>query len=228
MTSNHWTILFALIPIIGTLQAQTVTTYDSRTTGTPVASQYRAVDIADLDANRNPDAASWMRSIAAPALIDVDTRSMARITSTVEQAKADLDRAIADIPPTPEQMLMRRIATTMVLQNDLSADEIEMLVEIYPPWAVGRTYATNQMVRFEGQLYRVVQAHTSQADWTPPVVQALFVKVAAPGAIEPWVQPQGAHDAYNIGDRVTHNGFTWISTVANNVWEPGVYGWNQE
>ena len=40
-----------------------------------------------------------------------------------------------------------------------------------------------------------------------------------------WVQPTGAHDAYNIGDKVTHNGKTWVSDVDNNVWEPGVYGW---
>lgn len=42
-----------------------------------------------------------------------------------------------------------------------------------------------------------------------------------------WVQPTGAQDAYQIGDRVTHNGSTWESTAANNVWEPGVFGWVQ-
>lgn len=41
-----------------------------------------------------------------------------------------------------------------------------------------------------------------------------------------WVQPAGAHDAYQIGDLVTYQGQTWVSVAANNVWAPGVYGWN--
>lgn len=43
-----------------------------------------------------------------------------------------------------------------------------------------------------------------------------------------WVQPTGAHDAYQPGDRVTHNGEVWICTVDNNVYAPGVYGWERE
>jgi hypothetical protein len=45
--------------------------------------------------------------------------------------------------------------------------------------------------------------------------------------VQPWVQPQGAHDAYALGSKVTHNGFTWQSTIAANVWAPGVFGWVQ-
>ena len=46
-------------------------------------------------------------------------------------------------------------------------------------------------------------------------------------SIPVWVQPTGAHDAYKKDDRVSHNGNTWTSTVAANVWEPGVYGWTK-
>lgn len=42
-----------------------------------------------------------------------------------------------------------------------------------------------------------------------------------------WVQPEGAHDAYSTGDIVTHNGKTWKSNTEGNVWEPGVYGWDE-
>lgn len=42
-----------------------------------------------------------------------------------------------------------------------------------------------------------------------------------------WVQPQGSHDAYSTGDIVSHNGKLWISTADANVWEPGVYGWEE-
>lgn len=42
-----------------------------------------------------------------------------------------------------------------------------------------------------------------------------------------WVQPTGAHDAYAQGAKVSHNGKKWTSDIANNVWEPGVYGWTE-
>ena len=42
-----------------------------------------------------------------------------------------------------------------------------------------------------------------------------------------WVQPTGAHDAYAQGAKVSYNGKKWTSDVANNVWEPGVYGWTE-
>lgn len=45
--------------------------------------------------------------------------------------------------------------------------------------------------------------------------------------IPAWVQPTGAHDAYPVGAKVTHNGETWENTTPSNVWEPGVYGWNK-
>jgi hypothetical protein len=47
-----------------------------------------------------------------------------------------------------------------------------------------------------------------------------------PETILPWVQPTGAHDAYPLGAKVTHNGQTWENTSSPaNVWEPGVFGW---
>ena len=48
-----------------------------------------------------------------------------------------------------------------------------------------------------------------------------------PNTYPAWIQPLGAQDAYQIGDRVAHNNLNWESTHANNVWEPGVFGWTQ-
>ena len=64
--------------------------------------------------------------------------------------------------------------------------------------------------------------------WEPGVASWRETLLPLPGGVPvypEWVQPSGAQDAYQIGDRVTHNGHVWKSTVANNVWEPGVYGW---
>ena len=71
-----------------------------------------------------------------------------------------------------------------------------------------------------------IQAHTSQADWPPPAAPALWAVTSDPADEWPeWSQPLGAHDAYQKGDKVTHNGKHWVSGADGNVWEPGVYGW---
>ena len=99
-------------------------------------------------------------------------------------------------------------------------------VELFPPWSVGKSYATGDRLQYEGTLYKCVQAHTSQADWTPPATPALWTAVSI-DEYPAWVQPTGAHDAYGKGDKVTHSGKHWTSDVDNNTWEPGVYGWTE-
>lgn len=101
-------------------------------------------------------------------------------------------------------------------------------VELYPKWESGVFYDTGLKVRYEDVLYTVITAHMTQADWTPDAAHSLFAKVLIPDpdAIPAWEQPDSTN-AYSKGDKVTHKGKTWISTVDNNVWEPGVYGWDE-
>lgn len=101
-------------------------------------------------------------------------------------------------------------------------------IELFPLWAAGIDYAADIRVRYEDKLYRCVQAHTSQVGWEPPAVPALWTEVAKPGEIPVWRQPTGAQDAYMTGDKVhypTADDPVYVSIVDNNVWEPGVYGW---
>ena len=112
-----------------------------------------------------------------------------------------------------------------MLAGELPEEDLAQIVDLWPAWAAGVSYAVDEIVRHGGSLYKVVQAHTSQADWTPDVVPALFAEIAPPGLIAEWVQPTGAQDTYSLGDLVTHVGQVWESTVDNNSWEPGVYGW---
>ena len=97
-------------------------------------------------------------------------------------------------------------------------------VELFPAWAADTVYALDVRVRCGGKLYRCEQAHTSQEDWEPPNVPALWTAVSLDEWPE-WVQPTRAQDAYMAGDKVTHNETHWISTVDANTWEPGVFGW---
>ena len=80
------------------------------------------------------------------------------------------------------------------------------------------------------QLYKVVQAHTSQADWLPEATQALYDPFGLNEQGYPvWSQPTGAHDAYNQGDIVDYNGTLYKSLIDGNVWNPEVYpqGWEE-
>ena len=100
--------------------------------------------------------------------------------------------------------------------------------ELFAEWAYPVAYTVGQLRRYNGTLYKCVQAHTSQADWTPDTAASLWSVAADPAEEWPaWSQPVGAHDAYAKGDKVSHNGKHWTSSVDSNVWEPGVYGWTE-
>lgn len=100
------------------------------------------------------------------------------------------------------------------------------VIDLYPKWTVGISVAKDSRYQYNGKLYKCVQAHTTQADWTPDITPALWVIVSLEEWPD-WVQPTGSHDAYAKGDKVTHNSKKWTSDVDANVWEPGVYGWTE-
>ena len=63
----------------------------------------------------------------------------------------------------------------------LTADDQTALagIELYPKWAVGLAVAKDSRYQFNGKLYKVVQAHTTQADWTPDITPALWTVIDA-------------------------------------------------
>lgn len=116
------------------------------------------------------------------------------------------------------RQLIEQLAVTL-------GDEIALTgIELFPMWAICRSYAVDDRVQHGGTLYKCAQAHTSQEDWTPDVTPALWVVVSIDEYPE-WVQPTGAHDAYNTGDKVSYNGKHYISTIDANTYAPDVYGW---
>lgn len=110
--------------------------------------------------------------------------------------------------------------------DDVTASEHS---ELFSPWAYPIAYEAGQIRSYtDGKLYRCISAHTSQEDWAPDVAVSLWTPISDPAIEFPeWSQPVGAHDAYALGDKVTHNEKKWVSDVNNNVWEPGVYGWTE-
>lgn len=122
----------------------------------------------------------------------------------------------------------RELRKQFVKLRNLASDEVSLQVpNLYPVWKVGVAYTEGDRVLYNDVLYKVITAHTSQDDWTPADAPSLFAKVLIPdvNVIPEWEQPDSTNP-YMIGDKVVHNGNTWTSTVDNNVWEPGVYGWD--
>ena len=123
----------------------------------------------------------------------------------------------------------RELRAQFIKLREMATDEMSLQVpNLYPTWKAEVEYALNDRVLYGDVLYKVITAHTSQTDWTPDVSHSLFVKVLIPdeNIIPEWVQPDSTNP-YMTGDKVTHNGKTWVSTVDNNVWEPSVYGWDE-
>ena len=107
-------------------------------------------------------------------------------------------------------------------------------VHLYRPWAVGVAYAVDERLTYgvnkvgDPQLYKVVQAHTSQSDWTPDITPALFTAIGlTETGYTVWSKPTGAHDAYNKGDIVSYNDVLYKSLIDGNVYSPDEYpaGW---
>lgn len=127
---------------------------------------------------------------------------------------------------------MNRFVQMSVQSANLTDEQAMQIADLYPDWAAMKAYAADEIVKFgvnadgETQLYKVIQAHTSQADWTPDTAASLYKKIGfTDEGVSIWTQPLGATDAYMKGDVVSFENQLWESTVDNNVWQPGVYGW---
>lgn len=109
--------------------------------------------------------------------------------------------------------------------NDTDAAYVPRIFELWEP---DKYYEVGKRLCYRDKLYKVLIAHTSQGTWTPDVSPSLFAEILIPNPheIPEWVQP-GSTNAYMTGDKVRHNNKVWISTVDYNVWEPGVYGWDE-
>lgn len=130
---------------------------------------------------------------------------------------------------------MNRFVQMSVQSANLTDEKAMEVADLYPEWAAMKAYPENEIVKYgvnadgETQLYKVIQVHTSQADWTPDTAASLYKKIGfTDEGVSIWTQPLGATDTYMKGDVVSFENQLWKSTVDNNVWQPGVYGWEVE
>lgn len=122
-----------------------------------------------------------------------------------------------------------RALRKLIEQASASLDDTDALngIELFPKWQI-KAYEKDDRVQYDGTLYKCLQSHTAQADWTPSTAVSLWVRVDDPTIEFPeWIQPTGAHDAYAKGDKVSHLDKHWVSDIDANVYEPSVYGWTE-
>jgi hypothetical protein len=120
------------------------------------------------------------------------------------------------------------------LDPDTNVENMMEVASVFPKYQIGKAYKVKDVFSYgengvgDPQLYQVLQAHTSAAEWTPDTAASLYkaIGVTENGYPE-WVQPLGASDAYNTGDVVSYNGVIYESTIDGNTWSPDVYpaGW---
>ena len=131
------------------------------------------------------------------------------------------------IPPQPATdpdmgEVMEAVKRMLANSTESLSDEDALNVAaLFPTWAskMGQAVNVGERYWYDGRLWKVIQQHTVQDDWTPDTAVSLFVEVSIEEWPE-WVQPQGAQDAYMIGDKVTFEGVHYVSLIDNNVWSP--------
>ena len=170
---------------------------------------------------------------AASAVAD-DTKNLAVAAATdvasaaVEEIKVQAIQAATQVADVQTAML-RTAMRKFVRIDELEPEDIADLVGLYDPWIADAAVAVGDIRSYDGKLYKVVQAHTTQADWTPDVTPALWTEIAPPETedgeeiVPDFVQPTGAHDAYNAGDKVLFEGKIYESTIDANTWSPADY-----
>lgn len=118
-----------------------------------------------------------------------------------------------------------KLAETGELDDITISEHPKLFIE----WSVNWTGKAGVIVAENGNLYRSIHdVATSAQNTRPSTTPSMWTPIADPGEEYPmWIQPIGSHDSYSLGDKVSHNDKHWESSANNNVWEPGVYGWDE-
>ena len=188
--------------------------------------EYKPTPMPPHDAETEAVSAVWIPDTVLKTYTQVwsvraltDEERTAEINSQAMQKEQELN------PAEIKKALQLSIA-------DLPEAEQVNYTSTYPAWKVPLAVQVGEKYQYNGVLYKVIQAHTTQLDWLPDIVPALFVQVNAPDVIPVWKQPTGAHDAYMTGEKVhfpTLSDPVYKSKIDYNVWSPSEYmqGWEK-
>lgn len=166
--------------------------------------------------------------------VEVDiqgTETIQDILQLFEEAKTEIEKEKERVEAEKAEVEERN--AVLIQDNQAKAEAINALIERYAEFVetkeeyeVGKSYTVGDTFKYQGIVYAVVQSHTSQEDWKPELTPALYKvlrqteEAGNDAVIQEWVQPTGAHDAYNFGDKVIYNGKIYKSKVNSNITVP--------
>ena len=113
----------------------------------------------------------------------------------------------------------------------LTDEQAVVVPDAFQKWKPNTEYKVGDRRNHEGVLYKCLQAHTSQEDYSPDKAASLWARMLNPDpeVIPVWEQPDSTNP-YMIGDKVhypTIDDPVYESTIDNNVYSPEAYpqGW---
>ena len=117
----------------------------------------------------------------------------------------------------------------LIRVDELTESDLIELIDLYEPYQLDHAYNVGDVFKYDEKLYKVIQPHTSQADWLPDTLPSLYLNLMPDNVIPEWVQPAMAEDAYNVGDKVIFEGNIYESLIDSNTWSPTAYpaGWKE-
>ena len=144
-----------------------------------------------------------------------------------------VDGTFVYVEPDPEPLSPAEVFQAMFIADPESLDilddaDLARMAPYMAEWDATDIYEVGAKVQYLALPYRCLQAHQAQPTWNPADAPSLWARILIPDStvIPEWEQPDSTNP-YMKGDKVKHNGKTWISDVDSNVWEPGVYGWSE-
>lgn len=144
-----------------------------------------------------------------------------------EKIIADTEKQRQERRALAKEKATKISVSKLINSETLTAEEVGDVTYLFDEFEVGKAYITGDMLVYNDKLYRVVQGHTSQENWTPDVVTNLFTRVKAPNAIEEWGERDLTVNPFMTGEQVKFEDVVYESTIDNNVWTPTDYpqGW---
>lgn len=164
---------------------------------------------------------------------DAYTKAQAEAEAKAKEAEEKQDSI--DTLAQGSAQIMEAISAVRESLDDATASKH---IKLFDSWQNAKPYTAGERIVYDGKLYKVLQGHTSQDDWTPGKAPSLFSEVLTSTVsddgtvteddIKDWVQPDSTN-AYKTGDKVRYNGKTYESLIDNNTWSPEAYpaGWKE-
>lgn len=113
-----------------------------------------------------------MKKLINGQYVEMTADEIAEIQESIARAEAEEKKR-----PLTEAEVSRMLISAQI--NTLEVDDATAyrMREFYPEWKPGVALSVGHKLQYGGKLYRVIQAHTSQDDWTPDAVASLFERI---------------------------------------------------